>query len=133
MDIEPTFIIIAAVFIGLWFFIELQKLRYRIIAIAIIILAVFFYFSFNFVQDEYVEEPEGVNGTIKSVDIYFSWLGHAYDNFKIITGNALKMNWTGNESEISSNSSKLLNFSEKYNLTKKIEDKIESDELEIPE
>lgn len=118
MDIGTMFFVIIALAIGLWFLIEMKGLQHKIVATVLILLLVFFYFSFSYVQEEYVVKSDKYDGTIDSVKIYFAWLGHITSNFKAITANAINLNWTANESQLMENdSSDLLNFSEKINLS----------------
>ena len=36
------------------------------------------------------------SGIFSSVRLYFSWLGHSFDNLQVLTGNVVRMDWFGN-------------------------------------
>ena len=93
-------IIIAIVII--WIMIELKRkevlFRHRFFAIFIIILLLFSYFSFT-----YVLGGRGLNfstwdGIKQAGAIYYSWLASVFENFKVLTTNAIHMNWGINNS-----------------------------------
>jgi len=70
------------------------KKKFWLIIGIIILLLIFLSFS-------NVVKANGVNlaspsGIFSAVQLYFSWLGHAFSNIHVLTGNAVRMDWVGN-------------------------------------
>jgi hypothetical protein len=88
-------IIILVVAIYLLF--ELKRMKHKLFAIFLIALILFGFFSFTAVfkgKDIQIKNSTDLENVVK---IYFNWLGYAFDNVKIITTNAIQMNWKGNQ------------------------------------
>ena len=101
MGIAVTIIIIALVIALIWIFVELRRFKHKFFAIFLIALILFSYFGF-------VVTLKGKDINFKSTDglqivakLYFVWVGSVFKNFKTITANAIKLDWKGNASEIS--------------------------------
>ena len=86
--------ILAAVVVGIWIIIEIRRFRHKVFAIFLIILIVLSYLSFFAVFKNQELELTTVSGIITATKIYFSWLLSIYENFKSLTLNAIKLDWT---------------------------------------
>lgn len=74
--------------------IHFKHLKHRVTAIFLILLLFFAYVSVSSViknNDIDLKTPSGVFQVAK---LYFSWLGYLFDNVKVLTGNAIRMDWT---------------------------------------
>ena len=92
-----NWVIIFAIAIIALIIVRIKHFKHKIFAIGIILLLVFFYVTYDAVfagQDINLKTFEGI---VSFAKIYFSWLWHAFGNAKVLTGNALKMDWVGNE------------------------------------
>ena len=76
------------------------------------LLALFLYISINVVYDKYKIELNSVEGVFTAAKIYTGWLANSFQNLKVLTGNAMKMDWTKtnasffNKTKLSSKDSK---------------------------
>lgn len=102
MVISTTLIVISVLSILIWVFIEIQRLKHKLFAIALIGMIVLGYVSFAFVLKGQDINYKSVEGLTQASKIYFSWLGAVLGNFKIITSNAIKMDWSGNSTSTNS-------------------------------
>ena len=76
---------------------EVKRMKHKFVSLFLIALILFGFFSFTFVF-------AGKNLTVNSIadvekmgNLYFSWLGNLFNNVKIITTNAIHMDWQGNK------------------------------------
>lgn len=97
MAIGVTLFIIIALVVAIYFIFEFKKLRHKLSALFLIALLLFGFFSFNAVfkgKDVSINSIADVENVAK---IYFGWLGFAFNNVKVLTTNAIHMNWKGNQ------------------------------------
>ena len=90
-------IIFLAIGVSIYIFTEIKRLRHKLFAIFVIILLIFTFLSINYVFKNQDVKFDSIPNTIKAIKIYYSWLSIAFSNLKIITGNAIKMNWSMNK------------------------------------
>jgi drug/metabolite transporter (DMT)-like permease len=74
-------------------FIHFRHIKHRITAIVLILLALFIYASFSAVIKSNSIDLKTASGVMSAGKIYFSWLLQAFDNVKVLTANAIKMDW----------------------------------------
>ena len=97
MAIGFTAILITITIIVILILVRVKKLKHEIIAVFMIALLLFGVFSFTLAfkgQNVSIKDMPGLENAAK---IYFLWFGNAVDNVKIITTNAIHMNWQGNK------------------------------------
>jgi len=97
MVIGITILIISVLIIAIWVIIEIKRLKHKLFAIFLIGLILFGYFSFTFSLRGQDIDFKTVPGMLEASKLYFSWLGSAFGNMKSITTNAVKMDWSANE------------------------------------
>ena len=90
-------LIFLAVGVSIYVFTEIKRLRHKIFAIFVIILLAFAFLSINHVFKNQDVKFDSIPNTLKAIKIYFSWLSTAFSNLKVITGNAIKMDWSANK------------------------------------
>ncbi len=97
MAIGITLLIIIVLVIAIYFIFEIKRVKHKFFSLFLIALLLFGFFSFN-------EVFKGKDITINSISdvenvakIYFNWLGFVFNNMKILTTNAIHMNWKGNQ------------------------------------
>jgi hypothetical protein len=94
MAIGTTFIIIAVLVIAIWIIIEVKRMKHKIFAIFLIGLILFTYISFTSAIKDKDLDLKTVSGLKTATQLYFSWLGNAFQNVKSVTSYALKQNWS---------------------------------------
>jgi hypothetical protein len=99
MAIGVTFIILASLILAIWVFIEFKRFRHKIWAIVLILVILLGYFSFSSAVKGKDVDFKSMDGLKKAGGLYLAWLGHAFSNMKVITTNAISMDWAGNESK----------------------------------
>jgi hypothetical protein len=90
-------LLIAAFIVVILMLLRFKKLKHEIFAFFLILLILFAFFSFTLAfkgKNFTIANVSDVNSAVK---IYLSWFGNAFDNVKIITTQAVKMNWEGNK------------------------------------
>ena len=98
MKIGLAILIISILIIAIWMFVELKRARHKMFAIFLILLILFSYISFNLVLAGKNINYGSIDGIKEAGGIYFAWLGSVFGNVKTITGNAIKMDWKGEQS-----------------------------------
>ena len=86
--------ILAVLVAGIWIIIEIRRFRHKIFAIFLIVLLILSYLSFFTVFRGQDLDLTTISGIMTATKIYFSWLLSIYDNFKSLTVNAIRMDWT---------------------------------------
>jgi hypothetical protein len=97
MAVGVIILLIVAFIIVILMLLKFKKLKHEIFAFFLILLILFAFFSFTLAfkgQNVTISNLSDVNGAVK---IYLSWFGNAFDNVKVITTQAVKMNWEGNK------------------------------------
>ncbi len=97
MNLGFTFLIVLALILVIWVFIEIQRFRHKLFAISLIVAILFFYASFSLTLRGEDINYASVEGISHAANLYFVWLGNTFTNFKSLTANAIKMNWGINE------------------------------------
>lgn len=97
MGIGGTFVIVAFVVLAIWMLFEFKKFRHKVWAIILILIIVFGYVSFNSVIKGKDIDLKSASGLKQAGGLYLTWFGHAFSNMKVITSNAIDMDWKGNE------------------------------------
>jgi hypothetical protein len=106
MALGWTLIIIAAVVIVIWVAVEFKRFKHKFFAILLILLIIFSYISFVVVlkgKNIDYKSPEGIKTAGK---IYFAWLGSVFSNIKVITTNAIHMDWKADANMTTANTQK---------------------------
>lgn len=85
--------LVTILLVGIWVYIEIQKVKHKALAIFFIALLLFVYLTGAFVLKDKNVNFRSVSGIMSASKIYFSWLGTVFVNLKTITSNAMKLNW----------------------------------------
>lgn len=102
--VNSILIVLGAIILVIIFSHQFGKIRHRIIAFFLIFLLVFTYFSFSFVIKDRDIDLKSKEGIKEAGSLYFLWLGNAFKNVKVATGNLVKMDWKPDESNNSNSS-----------------------------
>lgn len=98
-----TWVLVGLLVLGAIIFIKISHYRHKIFVFLVIILALFLYVSIAYVASKNNLDFSSVDGASKSVKIYGGWLFNVFGNFKSLTGNAIKLDWTATNSSFSLN------------------------------
>ncbi|MCK9595776.1 hypothetical protein M0R19_01165 [Candidatus Pacearchaeota archaeon] len=97
MQVNITFLIIAILIVAIWVIFILKRVQHKFITLFLIALLLFSFVSFTMVfrgKDISIKSASDVG---KLAGAYFSWLGHAFSNLKVITSQVIKMDWETNK------------------------------------
>lgn len=89
-----AFLITAIAIIAVWLLVELKRLRHKIFAIFLILIILSIYFSVTYVFRDQTINFNTVEGMTSASKIYYSWMVSVFNNIKVITLNAIKMDWS---------------------------------------
>ena len=96
-SVSSTVVSLALIIAAIWIFLEVKRLKHKVIAIALIGLILFSYFSFSAVFKDGADFKTG-KGIIDATKIYYSWLVSVFLNVKTLTANAVNLDWSPDNS-----------------------------------
>ncbi len=91
--ISSTIIFLSLIIAVIWIIVEVKRLKHKLGAIFLIVLIVFSYLSFFAVFNSQELDLKSPLGLVDASKIYFSWLGSVFTNLKMLTTNAIHLNW----------------------------------------
>ncbi len=95
-------IIIVLVVIGV-ILLKMNHFRHKMWIIVILLLALFLYATLYVVNVQNNLDFTTFSGFVGSMKVYGGWLANGFQNFKVLTGNAVKMDWTSTNSSQNTN------------------------------
>ena len=96
--VNAILILVVALILIIWLSHEVKKIKHKVIAVFLILLLVFTYFSFSSVIKGKDLDLKTMDGMKEAGRLYGIWLGQAFKNIKVATGNIINMDWKLNES-----------------------------------
>ena len=78
--------------------IKMNHFKHRIWIILVVLLVLFLYSTFYIVNTQNKLDFTSFNGFVSSMKIYGAWLTNGFYNFKSLSGNAVKMDWSSTNS-----------------------------------
>ena len=93
MSLIPLLVVILAA-VGILAVSRLTHLKHKLSIISVILLVLFLYISFTGVASNNSVQINSVSDFFSVVKLYFSWLGHVFDNVRVISGNIVRMDWS---------------------------------------
>ena len=97
MALTVVFFVIAILVVAIWFLFGFKRIKHKLLSIFLIALVLFSFFSFNIVFKGKEISVNNISDLGKIFKIYFSWFGNIFGNMKTITGQAVEMDWQGNQ------------------------------------
>jgi len=85
--------------------IKMNHLKHRVFIIILILLALFLYTSMNLVVKNNQLDINSVDGIFNIIKVYTGWLANGFQNFKVIAGNVIGMDWGNTNSSFVNQSS----------------------------
>jgi len=95
-------IILALVVLGI-FIVKIKYVKHKIFILVLIILVLFVYGSLSLINSKHDLKTNSTENFLESANIYYSWLGNAFNNVKIITGKIISLDWNSLDENISTN------------------------------
>jgi len=100
IGISSTIIFLSILIAVIWVFVEVKRLKHKVVAMILIALIIFSYLSFFAVFSSQEIDLKSPLGMVDATKIYFSWLGSIFTNLKMLTTNAIHLNWKPDNSTI---------------------------------
>ena len=97
MEINFILIGIAALAILLWIFSGIKDKQRKFFVLLIILFLLFAVYGFNATFSGRDVQISSVGDLGNAANLYLSWFGNAFNNIKILTANAVKLDWKGNQ------------------------------------
>jgi len=89
-------LVLAAVALIVIFKFNIGEIKHKIYFIFVLLALLLFIFTFVTVVNANSVDLTSASGIFSAVKLYFVWIGHAFDNIQVLTGNVVRMNWFGN-------------------------------------
>jgi len=89
-----NWVIIVILIILVLVFSRMKYMKHKIFLVFFILIILFLYVTSTRILSGESINWKSVAGVEKGIKIYFAWLGGAFDNLKVLTTNAVKMDWT---------------------------------------
>ena len=89
-------VLIAVIFL----FVKLKYIKHKLSWILILFLVLLFYVGFLASTSGEDIDFKSFEGSQTAIRLYLTWLGNSFDNMKTLTGQAVKLDWGANTSEI---------------------------------
>ena len=87
-------LILAILVVLLFVFYKARHMKHRIYILLAIIVLIFIYTTGTKIVNQSNLNLNTLEGIVNASKLYFSWLGHAFNNAKVIIGNAIHMDWS---------------------------------------
>jgi hypothetical protein len=97
MAVGVIVLLIAVFIVVVLALLRFKKLKHEIFAFVLIVLILFAFFSFTMAFKGKNVTISNFSDVSNAAKIYMTWFGNAFDNVKLITTQAIKMNWDGNK------------------------------------
>ncbi len=91
-----NWVIIVVLIVLAFVFLRMKHMKHKLFLIILIFALLFIYTSGSRVLARQDINWKSMSGIEKGVKVYFAWLGGVFDNLKVITANAIKMDWSRN-------------------------------------
>jgi len=88
-----NWLIVAILIVLAFIFLRISHMKHKLFLIIIIMFLLFFYTTGSSVLSGQNVDWKSFSGIEKAFKVYFSWLGGVFGNLKVLTTNAIKMNW----------------------------------------
>jgi hypothetical protein len=96
MTLAIIIFIIGIIIAAIWMIFGFKRMKHKLLALFLIALVLFSFFSFNSAFKGKDVTVNSISDLGKAVKIYFLWLGNIASNLKTISGQAVKLDWQGN-------------------------------------
>ena len=91
--VNVILVLVIALIAIIWLSQEFKEVKNKFFTVFLILLLVFTCLSFSYAIKERDIDLKTTDGLKEAGHIYVLWLGQAFRNIKVVTGNAIGMNW----------------------------------------
>lgn len=99
-------ILLIAVLVLIIFKKEIEHKTTKVVVVLLVFFVISMFFSYGTIKQQNID-LKSMEGIKTAAGIYFTWLGNALSNARVITANAIKMEWTPNMTDLNSTIKKL--------------------------
>jgi len=92
-------IIMTVLVLVIFLFIKVKYLKHKLTWVVILVLILASYVGFLASTSGQNLDLSTFDGSQTAIKLYFSWLGNSFENMKVLTGQATKLDWTSNTSQ----------------------------------
>ncbi len=92
--------IVILLILVIFFFVKLRYIKHKLLWILILITILILYIGFMISTSGKDINLKTFEGTSAAIRLYLTWLGQSFDNLKILTGQATKLDWGANSTVI---------------------------------
>ncbi|MEK6935203.1 MAG: hypothetical protein AABW67_00280 [Nanoarchaeota archaeon] len=89
-----SWIVIIVLLVIAFFVLRINHLKHRFWIIMLVLFALFLYTTISIVNNANSFDLSSTSGFFDAAKIYLGWLGSGFQNLKVLSGNAVKMDWT---------------------------------------
>tara|TARA_Y100000310_G_C20380699_1_gene667966 strand:- start:86 stop:409 length:324 start_codon:yes stop_codon:yes gene_type:complete len=86
-------LILGILVVGSFILLKLLHVKHRVTLGLVIFIGLFVYFTLSAVVTSNSLELNTTDGIFGAMKVYTGWLGNGYQNVKVLTGNAIGMDW----------------------------------------
>jgi hypothetical protein len=73
---------------------KMSHIKHRLTLVVLIIIALFITSTIGVVSSNNELDLSSTDGFLNAAKVYFGWLGNGFQNMKVLTGQAIGMDWT---------------------------------------
>ena len=89
-----SWIVIVVLLVIAFFVLRFNHLKHRFWLIMLVLFALFLYTTISIVNNANNFDLTTASGFFDASKVYLGWLGSGFQNLKVLSGNAVKMDWT---------------------------------------
>ncbi len=94
------FIIVIVLIAIIFLFVKVKYLKHKISWIIILFLVLLFYVGFLASTSGTKIDFSTFEGSQTAIKLYFAWMGQSFHNMRTLTGEAIKLDWGTNTTQI---------------------------------
>jgi glucan phosphoethanolaminetransferase (alkaline phosphatase superfamily) len=96
MGVGIAVFVILALIVIIWIALGIKGIKQKFFSILLILVILFLFVSFGIVFKGEDISVDNISDVGRLGKIYYSWLLNAFNNVKVVTTQAIKMNWETN-------------------------------------
>jgi ABC-type multidrug transport system permease subunit len=97
MEIGVGILVVGVLIVAIWIIYGFKKVKHKFLTLFLVMLILFSFLSFSVVFSNGNLSFNSVADLKNAFVIYFSWLGNFFNNIKVISTQAIKLDWNLNQ------------------------------------
>ena len=97
MELGVTLFVVLVLVVAVWLIFKVKGFQHKFVTIFLVVLILLSFTSFYLAFHGKDVSIENFSDLDKITKLYFSWLGGVFNNMKVLTTQAIDMNWQGNK------------------------------------